>query len=113
MSGSDRALPGTKGEGKYYRIVVRPKGTFIAFRYHDVGKTGHIQRLAGKRASGSWGTQAWLISKTDAHEEKGRLVADTEDAKQLLHSLGSEPKQQKADVWKAKDQRKATSARSL
>ncbi len=65
--GRKRAKPGTKGEGDYYRIVVRPKEEFTTFRYHDVGDKGHIIRLAGKRSSGSWDTQAWLISKGDAH----------------------------------------------
>ncbi len=64
--GRARAKPGTKGGGKYYRIVVRPKEEFVTFRYHDVGRPGHVQRLAGKRSSGSWDDQSWLISKEDA-----------------------------------------------
>jgi len=51
--GRARAKPGTKGKGKYFRIIVRPKEDFITFRYHDIGRPGHLQRLAGKRASGS------------------------------------------------------------
>lgn len=67
--GKRRAKPGTKGEGDYFRIVVRNKNEFATFRYQDVGEKGHILRLAGKRNSGSWDTQAWLISKDDAHME--------------------------------------------
>src|SRR5437588_12554465 len=74
--GRKRAKPGTKGGGDYFRIVVRPKEEFTTFRYHDVGGPGHIQRLAGKRESGSWDTQAWLISKQDAHIENETLIAD-------------------------------------
>jgi len=66
--GRSRAKVGTQGGGDYYRIVVRPKGDFTTFRYQDVGDKGHIQRLAGKRSSGSWDTQAWLISKGDAYQ---------------------------------------------
>jgi len=83
-----RAKPGSKGEGEYYRIVVRPKEGFVEFRYHDVGRPGHIQRLAGKRAGGSWADQAWLIGKTDAHIEGGQLVADSAAARKILDIVG-------------------------
>ncbi len=101
--GRKRAKPGTKGEGDYFRIVVRPKEEFTTFRYHDVGEKGHILRLAGKRSSGSWDTQAWLISKDDAHLEGDALVADTEDARRLIETLGTKPKPVKGDVFEAKD----------
>ena len=68
--GRGRKKPGTTGEGEYYRITVRPKEEFVTFRTQDVGEPGHVQRLAGKRGSGSWDTQAWLISKHDAHVER-------------------------------------------
>ncbi len=101
--GRSRALPGTQGGGEYYRIVVRPKSDFVMFRYHDIGEKGHLQRLAGKRSSGSWATQSWLVGKTDAHVVGGVLVADTKDARDLLMRLGSEPKHEKGDVFSAKD----------
>ena len=101
--GRKRAKPGTKGEGDYFRIVVRPKEEFTIFRYHDVGEKGHILRLAGKRSSGSWDTQAWLISKDDAHLEGDTLVADSDDARRLIETLGTKPKQVKGDVFEAKD----------
>lgn len=101
--GRARAKPGTKGGGEYYRVEVRPKSEFTTFRYHDIGQPGHIQRLAGKRSSGSWDTQAWLLSKQDAHVENGRLVADTKDAKGVLEKLGSTPKLVKADIFEARD----------
>jgi len=103
--GRGRAKPGTKGEGDYYRIVVRPKEEFKTFRYHDVGEKGHLLRLAGKRSSGSWDTQAWLISKEDAHVSGDSLIGDTGDAKKLLETLGSTPKIQKGDIFEAKDRR--------
>lgn len=101
--GRARAKPGTVGSGDYFRIVVRPKDEFVTFRYHDIGEPGHLQRLGGKRQSGSWDTQAWLISKQDAHIEGDRLVPDSTDAKELLEKLGSEPKLIKGDVFEAKD----------
>jgi hypothetical protein len=99
---SARAKPGIKGTGDFYRIVVRPKELFVLFRNHDIGDPG-VQRVAGKRNNGSWGTQSWLISKDYAHVESGMLVADNQDAKMLLQSLGSEPKYEKGDVFSAKD----------
>jgi hypothetical protein len=68
-----------------------------------VGEKGHIQRLAGKRSSGSWDTHAWLISKDDAHLDGATLVADTDDARKLVEALGTKPKHVKGDVFEAKD----------
>ena len=102
-AGKKRARPGTKGEGDYFRIVVRSKEEFTTFRYDDVGEKGHILRLAGKRSSGSWDTQAWLISKDDAHIESDTLVADTDDARRLIETLGSKPTHIEGDVFEAKD----------
>jgi hypothetical protein len=101
--GRGRAKPGTKGTGAYFRIIVRPKGEFVSFRTQDVGEPGGLQRVAGHRRSGSWATQAWLISKTDAHVMGKRLVADSADAGELLARLGSTPQHQKGDVFAAKD----------
>ena len=101
--GRKRAKPGTKGGGDFFRVVVRPKEEFTTFRYHDVGGPGHIERLAGKRQSGSWDTQAWLISKQDAHIENGTLIADTADARELLEALASKPVHIKEDMFEAKD----------
>jgi hypothetical protein len=101
--GRKRAKPGMKGEGDYFRIVLRPKEEFATFRFHDVGEKGHILRLAGKRSSGSWDTQAWLIHKADAHLEGDTLVADTADASKLIEALRSKPKHLKGDVFEAKD----------
>ena len=75
--GRTRRRPGSTGKGLYYRIAVRPKSDFVSFRTQDVGRPGHIQRVAGRGASGSWGTVTWLIGKEDAHLERGRLVAET------------------------------------
>ena len=101
--GRMRAKPGTTGEGEYYRIVVRPKEEFTTFRYHDVGDKGHLQRLAGKRSSGSWDTQSWLISKNDAHLEGDTLVADSADARNLIERLGSKFMHKVGDIFEARD----------
>jgi hypothetical protein len=101
--GRKRAEPGTKGGGDFFRVVVRPKEEFTTFRNQDVGEPGHIQRLAGKRESGSWDTESWLISKQDAHMENDELIADTDDARELLETLGSKPIHVKGDVFEAKD----------
>jgi hypothetical protein len=101
--GLSRKKPGTTGEGEFYRIEVRPKEEFVTFRNQDVGEPGGIERLAGKRQSGSWDTVTWLVSKEFAHIEGDRLVADHPDAKSLFEDLGATPKHVKGDVFKAKD----------
>ncbi len=99
----ERRKPATTGEGNYYHVEVRPKDEFTAFRTQDVGGKGHLQRVAGKRSSGSWATVKWLIGKEDAHVEGDRLVGDTKDAKDLLKKLGSEPVHTIGDRFEAKD----------
>ena len=97
-----RAKPGTGGKGKYYRIVLRSKNQFSSFRVHDVGAKGGVQRLAGKRANGSWDTQAWLIPKSSVHVSNGVLVGNNIKVKNILSKLGSKARKVKADIFKAK-----------
>ena len=101
--GRGRKKPGSTGEGEFYHIEVRPKEEFVTFRNQDVGESGGIERVAGKRQSGSWDTATWLVNKEYAHIENGRLVADKKDAKDLFQKLGSTPRHVKGDVFKAKD----------
>jgi hypothetical protein len=103
LQGRGRREPGTTGDGAFYRIMVRPKEQFVTFRTQDVGGPGHIERVAGKRPSGSWDTQAWLVAKEDAHIDSGKLIPDTVEARDLFAKLGSEPVHVKGDIFKAKD----------
>ncbi len=98
-----RAQPGSTGQGDYYHVEVRPKSDFVSFRTQDVGRKGHIQRVAGKRSSGSWATVKWLIGKRDAHVQGGRLVPDTAAARGVMQQLGSKPVHVVGDRFKAKD----------
>ena len=100
--GRERQKPGTTGKGEFYHVEVRPKTQFTTFRTQDVGARGGIERVAGKRTSGSWDTQKWLIAKTHAHVENGRLVADSQDAREVLDELGSAPVHISGDRFKAK-----------
>jgi hypothetical protein len=102
--GRQRRKPGSSGAGQYYHIEVRPRDRFVTFRTHDVGDKGHVQRVAGKRSSGSWADQKWLVSKTDAHVENGRLVADTADVAKLLKVIGP-ARHMDADRFKAHPRR--------
>jgi hypothetical protein len=95
------AKPGSTGEGDFYHIEVRPKTDFRTFRNQDVGRKGGIERVAGKRSTGSWDTQKWLISKELAHVEDGRLVPDNEHARKVLAGLGSKPVHVGGDRFKA------------
>jgi hypothetical protein len=96
-----RKKPGSTGKGDYYHIEVRPKSEFVSFRTQDVGRKGHIQRVAGKRSSGSWSTAKWLIGKEDAHVQGSKLIPDTKDAKEVIKQLGSQPVRVIGDQFKA------------
>lgn len=100
--GRERKKPGASGKGDYFHVAVRDKGQFTTFRTHDIGEPGGIQRVAGKRSSGSWDDQKWLIGKEQAHIEKGKLIPDTEDARAVLEALGSEPVHVGGDLFEAK-----------
>jgi len=97
-----RRKPGSSGKGNYYHVEVLPKTGFVSFRTQDVGDPGHVQRVAGKRASGSWSTIKWLIGKEDAHMSGDRLVPDSKDAKDVIKKLGSQPVHLSGDRFKAK-----------
>jgi hypothetical protein len=100
--GKKRAKPGATGEGEYYHIQIRPTEEFTTFRTHDVGEKGGIQRVAGQREDGAWETQKWLISKDLAHVEQGRLVPDSQAARDVLDDLGSAPEHLEGDRFRAK-----------
>jgi hypothetical protein len=87
-----RAKPGARGTGKFFHIQVRPKGEFVTFRNQALGGHHGIERLAGQRANGSWDTQKWLISKSEAHVDGDRLVPDSLGAEKVLSLLGSAPR---------------------
>jgi len=97
-----RAKPGSRGGGRFFHVELRPSSQFVAFRVQDVGSKGGVERVAGQRASGSWDTAKWLIEKTDAHVEDGRLVPDSAEAEKLFTSLGSAPVQVDGDRFRAK-----------
>jgi hypothetical protein len=99
--GRAREEPGKGGEGAYYRIRVRPKGEFVTFRTQKLGGKEEVRRVAGKRQSGSWDTQTWLISKEAAHVSDGRLIPDTDGVKGVLEKLGSTPRHIEGDVFEA------------
>ena len=104
-NGRARKKPGSGGSGDYYHVEVREGDDFETFRTQDVGDPGHLQRVAGKRESGSWATVKWLISKEDAHVEDGKLVPDTKDARDLIRKLGSRPVHLSGDRFEARPRR--------
>ena len=100
-----RAKPGAKGGGRFFHIELRPSSQFVGFRVQDVGGPGGVERVAGQRANGSWDTAKWLIEKTHAHVEDGRLVADSLEAEKVLKTLGSAPVHVGGDRFRAKPRR--------
>lgn len=102
--GRARRKPGTTGAGAFYRIEVRPKGSFTSFRTQDVGRKGGLERIAGRRSSGGWATATWLISKKKAHvSPAGQLIIDDQKDKAALgKALGSKITRVKGDVFAAR-----------
>lgn len=88
---------------KYFKIVVRPESEFKTFKKEGIGEEKRVVRLAGKRRSGLWDTQAWLISKYDAHIEERKLIPDTKHAKYAIKSLASEPRWIRTNIFRARD----------
>ncbi len=99
--GRMRKKPGTTGKGEFYRIEVRPKGEFKTFRIQDVGGKGGLERLAGRRTSGSWDTVSWLVSKKDAKVVNKKLVITGAKAKSVLKSLRGPIVWVKGDIFKS------------
>jgi hypothetical protein len=97
-----RRKPGSTGAGEYYHIEVLPRTDFVTFRTQEVGRRGHIQRVAGQRPSGYWSTVKWMIDKNEAHVQDNKLVADTPAAKEVIEQLGSEPVRMLGDLFKAR-----------
>jgi hypothetical protein len=100
--GRGRQKPGSGGTGNYYHIELRSGEDFETFRTQDVGDPGHLQRVGGKRAGGGWATVKWLISKEDAHVEDGKLVGDTQEAKDLIRKLRKKPVHIRGDRFESK-----------
>ena len=92
--------PGTTGEGHYYQIEILSRRNFVEFRTEEIGRKGHIQRVAGQRPNGSWETVRWLIAKSDADVEDGQLVPKTANARKVFKELGSAPVHVKGDRFK-------------
>ena len=103
--GRGREKPGGGGKGNYYHVELRDGGEFETFRTQDVGDEGHLQRVAGKRSSGSWATVKWLIGKEDAHVEDGKLVGDTKETRDLIKELGAKPMHVRGDRFEARPRR--------
>ncbi|MEZ5346813.1 MAG: hypothetical protein R2681_14780 [Pyrinomonadaceae bacterium] len=97
-----RKKPGAGGEGDFFHVEVKASDEFETFRTQDVGKKGGLERVAGKRKDGSWDTVKWLISKDMAHESGGKLIADHEDANDLLKEFESQPKKVEGDRFSVK-----------
>lgn len=97
-----RKEPGSTGKGKFYHIELRPKSDFVFFHTQDVGKKGGLERVAGRRKSGSWATVTWLVSKDDAHIEGKTLIIDDKKAKTVLKQIDGKITWKRGDIFKAK-----------
>lgn len=89
------------GTGKFYRIEVSPKREFITFRTQDVGRNGGLERVAGKRKTGSWGTVAWLVDKEKALVKNGKLFIKDAKMKTVLKQIKGDIEHLKGDIFSA------------
>ena len=96
-----RKAPGSTGKGHFYRIEIRRASDFDTFRMQDVGQKGGLERMAGKRANGSWDTVAWLISKDHAAVVKGHLVIKEGKDKGVLKQIQGPIVHKTGDIFKA------------
>jgi len=104
--GRSRKKPGTTGKGRFYRILVRPKDEFVTFRVQDVGGKGGLERLAGKRTSGSWDTVSWLVEKKDAKVmPNGQLHITGAKARSVLKNIRGPIMHVKGDIFKSRGER--------
>ena len=81
----------------------------------DLDGDGKLEILSGsipgeiycfhRKANGSWDTQKWLISKSEAHLDGRKLVADSLAVEKLLAQLGSVPRHLGGDRFVAKPRR--------
>lgn len=100
--GRGRTKPGMGGAGKFYRIEVRPKGQFTSFRTQDVGKKGGLERIAGRRSSGSWATATWLVEKKHARVKgKTLVITDAKEKASLAKAVRGPIVWAKGDVFHA------------
>ena len=99
--GRGRKKPGGTGKGNFYRIVLRPKEEFVTFRNQDVGGKGGLERLAGRRSSGSWDTVSWLVSKTAARVTRGHLIITDPKARTALKQIRGHIYHVKGDIFRA------------
>ena len=105
MPAKRRAQPGARGTGRFFHLQVRPNAQFVRFRVQDIGARGGIERVSGQRRNGTWDTAKWLVEKTHAHIEGGRLIGDSAEARKLLKNLGSIPRRIQGDRFRAAPRR--------
>jgi hypothetical protein len=99
--GRGRKKPGTTGKGNFYRIELRPKSQFSSFRVQDVGKKGGLERLAGRRRSGSWDAVSWLVAKNKAQVVGKHLEITGSKEKSVLKQLKGPIVHVKGDIFRA------------
>lgn len=61
-------------KGKVYRLKLGPSSRSHSAHISKAGRAGAAG--SGRRSSGSWDTQKWLIGKKLAHVVKEKLIAD-------------------------------------
>jgi hypothetical protein len=90
----------TASKRGYFRIIIRPRKQFVAFRTLGAEAPSSVQRLTNHQPMSIRPNQTWLLSKEIAHVEKGRIIPDTSEAVELLAAFGHQPVHQRDDLFK-------------
>lgn len=97
-----RKQPGEGGGGKYYHILLRPKGRFVLFRTIPVVDTDGTLEVLGRKPTDEWETHKILVRK-EITVQKGRELSVTlHSTRFMLPELQGPIRQLHDDVFVAK-----------
>lgn len=101
---------GAVNESRFFHIEILPKQIYKRFRRRDVDEKVGIASVDGQLSSGEWETVKWIVSSEIAHVENGELVADNNDAQELLDKIGFVPQHIEGNRYGAKARLQKNSA---
>lgn len=97
-----RRQPGEGGGGKYYHILLRPKGRFVLFRTVPVVDTYGVLEVLGRKPTDEWEAHKILVRKDIAVQKGRELSVMLHSARFMLPELRGPIRQLHDDVFVAK-----------
>lgn len=89
-------------KGQYYRIVVRPRDSFTAFKSEPMSDDGMLQQIHGRLPNKKWTTHAWLVDQKGANKKGSTLVGTTASVTHLFRVLNKKITHVEDDIYKLK-----------